>query len=117
MTSKVYPVKPSLIFLFIWGVFHWGDKRFGDDWPARHRSRPNEVVSIPEDFRSGEAGGSKTIRSGLVLPWDQTPDRSDLKNNTGCVQSFGPESDRANRLRNVYHNHSNSTCPMSAVPS
>jgi hypothetical protein len=35
MTSKVYPVEPSLIFLFIWGVFHWGDKRFGDDWPGR----------------------------------------------------------------------------------
>ena len=25
------------------------------DWPARHRSRPNEAVNIPEDFRSGEA--------------------------------------------------------------
>ncbi|MEA3416298.1 MAG: hypothetical protein U9R02_09115 [Thermodesulfobacteriota bacterium] len=28
-------------------VFHWGDERFGDDWPARHRSRPKEAVSAP----------------------------------------------------------------------
>ena len=34
MTSKVYHVKSSL---FHCGVFHWGDERFGDDWPARLR--------------------------------------------------------------------------------
>ena len=38
-------------------VFHWGDRRFGDDWPARHRSRPKEAVSAAKCFRSGEAGG------------------------------------------------------------
>jgi len=58
MTSKVYPVKPSLIFLFIWGVFYWGDERFGNDWPARHRFRI--------DVRSGEAGGPGRIPAQLV---------------------------------------------------
>ena len=50
--------------------FTAGDKRFGDDWPARHlpaialaqarragRSRPTEAVSAAQGFRSGEAGG------------------------------------------------------------
>ncbi len=51
MTSKVYHVKSSL---FHCGVFHWGDQRFGDDWPARHRER------------SGEAGGPGRIPAQLV---------------------------------------------------
>jgi len=37
------------------------------------------------------------------LPWDQTPDRSDLKNNIGCVRSFGPGFDRANHHQSVCH--------------
>ena len=42
-----------------WDLWNWNDcdRRFGDDWPARHRSRPKEAASIPQDFRSGEAGG------------------------------------------------------------
>jgi hypothetical protein len=42
-----------------WDQWEWNDcdKRFGDDRPARHRSRPKEAASIPQDFRSGEAGG------------------------------------------------------------
>ena len=33
------------------------------DWPARHRSRPKEAVSIAQGFRSGEAAG-QGFRSG-----------------------------------------------------
>ncbi|MEA3414898.1 MAG: hypothetical protein U9R02_01890 [Thermodesulfobacteriota bacterium] len=47
-----------------WGLRTWDqwyfnecDERFGDDWPARHRSRPKEMVSASQGFRSGEAGG------------------------------------------------------------
>ena len=63
MTSKVYHVKSSL---FHCGVFHWGDERFGDDWPARHRSRPKDAVSHAQGFRSGEAGGPGRIPAQLV---------------------------------------------------
>ncbi len=51
-----------------WDQWNWNDcdRRFGDDWPARHRSRPNEVVSIPEDFRSGEAGGPGRIPAQMI---------------------------------------------------
>ncbi len=46
MTRKVYHVKSSL--------FHCGDERFGDDWPARHRER------------SGEASGPGRIPAQLI---------------------------------------------------
>ncbi|MBW2310786.1 MAG: ParB N-terminal domain-containing protein [Deltaproteobacteria bacterium] len=55
--------------------FTAGDKRFGDDWSARHRSRPTEAVSAAQGFRSGEAGGrdfqnkpaSKESYEGAIL--------------------------------------------------
>ena len=47
-------------------VFHWGDKRFGDDWPARHRSRPKKAVSPAQGFRSGEAGGPGRIPAQMI---------------------------------------------------
>jgi len=47
-------------------VFHWGDKRFGDDWPARHRSRPKEAVSTAQGVRSGEAGGPGRIPAQMI---------------------------------------------------
>ncbi len=42
-----------------WDLWNWNDcdRRFGDDWPARHRSRQTEAVSAAQCFRSGEAGG------------------------------------------------------------
>jgi len=35
-----------------WDQWEWNDcdKRFGDDWPARHRSRPKEAVSTAQAF-------------------------------------------------------------------
>ena len=47
-------------------VFHWGDKRFGDDWPARHRSRPKEAVSTAQGVRLGEAGGPGRIPAQMI---------------------------------------------------
>ena len=44
---------------------------------------------LPAIASSGESGG-----------WDQIPDPSDLKNNRGCVRSFGPGFSPANRHRN-----------------
>jgi hypothetical protein len=55
-------------------VFYWGDKRFGDDWPAPHLparslqwqaglSRPKKVVSPAQGFRSGKAGLGKYRRN------------------------------------------------------
>jgi len=43
-----------------WDLWNWNDcdKRFGDDWPARHRSRPG--------VRSGEAGGPGRIPAQMI---------------------------------------------------
>ena len=51
-----------------WDHWEWNDcdKRFGDDWPARHRSRPKEAVSHAQGFRSGEAGGPGRIPAQLI---------------------------------------------------
>jgi len=46
-----------------WGLRTWDqwnfndcDERFGDDWPARHRSCPKKAISPTQGSRSGEAG-------------------------------------------------------------
>ena len=51
-----------------WDQWEWNDcdKRFGDDWPARHRSRPKEAVSTAQGVRSGEAGGPGRIPAQLI---------------------------------------------------
>ena len=56
-----------------WGLRTWDqwnfnecDERFGDDWPARHRSRPKEAVSTVQGVRSGEAGGPGRIPAQLI---------------------------------------------------
>ena len=56
-----------------WGLRTWDqwnfnecDERFGDDWPARHRSCPKKAISPTQCFRSGEAGGPGRIPAQLV---------------------------------------------------
>ncbi len=56
-----------------WGLRTWNqwnfnecDERFGDDWPARHRSCPKKAISPTQCFRSGEAGGPGRIPAQLV---------------------------------------------------
>ncbi len=56
----VYPVKP-LLHLFI-----WGDNRFGDDWPARHRTRLTEKRGDKWKTCSGEAGGPGRIPAQMI---------------------------------------------------
>ena len=60
-------------------VFHKGDKRFGDDWPARHRSRPKEAVSTAQGVRLGEAGGPGRIPAQMIAHiLDYFSDQNDL---------------------------------------
>ncbi len=47
-------------------VFHWGDKRFGDDWPARHRTRLTEKRRDKRKTCSGEAGGPGRIPAQMI---------------------------------------------------
>jgi len=51
-----------------WDLWNWNDcdKRFGDDWPARHRSRPKEAVSTAQGVRLGEAGGPGRIPAQMI---------------------------------------------------
>ena len=58
--TSVYPVKP-LLHLFI-----WGDQRFGDDWPARHRTRLTEKREDKWKTCSGEAGGPGRIPAQMI---------------------------------------------------
>jgi len=47
-------------------VFHWGDKRFGDDWPACHRTRLTEKRRDKRKTCSGEAGGPGRIPAQMI---------------------------------------------------
>ena len=75
MTSKVYHVKSSL---FHCGVFHWGDERFGDDWPGRipaqlvahtlfYFTNPGDLVFDPtRPPRLRESNGGQVAGGGVV---------------------------------------------------
>lgn len=46
-----------------WDLWNWNDydKRFGDDWPARHRTRLSEKCRDKRKTCSGKAGGPGRI--------------------------------------------------------
>ncbi len=101
---------------------------------ASLEDRLDRIAKMPEEYfhdignvhagRLWSLAGLQMMRKNgittymvIAHQWDQTPDHSDLKNNTGCVRSIALGCDRASHLRNVCHNRSSSTDPMCAVPS
>ena len=51
-----------------WDLWNWNDcdKRFGDDWPARHRTRLTEKRRDKRKTCSGEAGGPGRIPAQMI---------------------------------------------------
>jgi len=60
-------------------VFHWGDKRLGNDWPARHRTRLSEKRRDKQKTCSGEAGGRD---------FQNTPAKNEIRVNSILINDY-----------------------------